>query len=113
MFKEFRELFVFTGKEKKGIFVLLSLIVLLILINLLLPLFITHQPVDTSKWEAEVENYYTREKVGTNSEIDSSFLDVASFNPNKVSSEYLLKIGLPVKVVSNWMKYIEKGGSFK
>jgi competence protein ComEA len=113
MFKELRELFVFTGKEKKGIFVLLSLIVLLILVNLLLPLFITHEPVDTSKWEAEVENYYAREKVAINSEIDSSFSEIAPFDPNKVSSEYLIKIGLPGKVVSNWMKYIEKGGSFK
>jgi competence protein ComEA len=114
MIKELRELIVFNRKEKNGIFVLLFLIVLLIVVNLLLPFFITHQPVDTSKWEAEVENYYAQKKVGIiNSEIDSFFINIHPFDPNEVPAGYLVKIGLPEKVVSNWMKYIEKGGFFK
>lgn len=113
MFKELRQLFVFTQKEKYGIFVLLSLIALLIAVNLSLPFFITNQPVDTSKWEAEVENYYAQKKVGIVSGTDSSVINIHPFDPNNVAPEFLLKIGLPSKVVSNWMKYIEKGGYFK
>ena len=35
------------------------------------------------------------------------------FNPNKVSREALLNMGLSPKIVQQWLRYREKGGRFK
>jgi DNA uptake protein ComE-like DNA-binding protein len=113
MLKKLRGLFVFTRKEKNGIFVLLVLIAILIMINLMLPSFIKHQQVDTSKWEAEVDQFYAQNNTIENRAANIPVTEISQFNPNSVSSEYLVKIGFPEKVASNFVKYVEKGGHFK
>lgn len=54
MKKEFRELFLFTQQERRGV-VLLSLIVVVLMVNWSMPLWLSPRIVDTSQWEREVD----------------------------------------------------------
>lgn len=43
-------------------------------------------------------------------QIADSF--TGTFNPNNAEQNVLLQIGIPVKIVANWLKYLQKGGRF-
>lgn len=105
-----RELFNFSGKERTGIIVLLLIIFILLLISWLIPRFFPADQNDFSKWHAEVNDYLTKKEVLTPVAIT---LHPVTFNPNEVDSARLANIGLPLKVINNWLKYLEKGGYFK
>ena len=105
-----RELFSFSKKERSGIVILLLIIFFLIAIGKLIPLFIPDERTDFSKWEAEVDNYLANSKKQTN---EKSSLQLVAFDPNDIDSVSLLNMGLPPKVVSNWIKYRKKGGRFR
>ena len=55
-----RELLSFSRTERNGIIALLLVIFLLILAGLLIPLFFPEEHTDFSKWEAEVNAYYSK-----------------------------------------------------
>jgi len=105
-----RELFSFSRKERTGIIGLLFIIFILILIGKLIPLFISSDNTDFSKWEAEVDSYLAKRK-GMNPV--SHALRPAFFNPNEIDSVELVNMGLPPRVIANWMKYLERGGQFR
>ena len=105
-----RELFSFSKKERSGIVILLLIIFFLIAIGKLIPLFIPAERNDFSKWEAEVDNYLAESKKQIS---EKSSLHLVSFNPNEIDSVGLLNMGIPEKVVANWMKYRKKGGRFR
>lgn len=104
-----RELFSFSRKERTGIIILLLIIFILIVAGKLIPYFIPSDKPDFSKWEAEV-NAYLAQKEKKN-DVAIEFHPVV-FNPNEVDSVTLLEIGIPHKVVVNWMRYLGKGGRF-
>lgn len=108
--KWIRELFDFSKKERTGIFILLLIIFILIVIGKLIPWFVPSDRVNFSKWETEVNTYLakTENKIPVN-----MTLHPVSFNPNEVDSATLVNMGVPPKVVANWMKYLEKGGKFR
>lgn len=108
--KWIRELFSFSGKERSGIIILLLIIFLLIGIGKVIPLFIRDDQTDFSKWEAEVNAYLQQTGDSKNS---AATLHPENFDPNSVDSITLIKMGLPSKVVANWMKYLKKGGRFR
>ena len=109
-FKTIRELFYFTQKERGGIIALLCLIFILLAINIVLPYIIKSKPVDTSAWEEEVKSYLNRQE---NRQQQAAYKDPEPFDPNSISYIELSGMGVPDKVASNWIKYIEKGGRFK
>lgn len=107
-----RTLFSFSRKERNGIIVLLTVIFSLILIGKLIPVFFPTEKTDFSKWEEEVDNYFSKAK--EKEKIPSEFpVILTAFDPNVVDSIGLAKMGVPVKVGSNWMKYLQKGGRFR
>lgn len=108
--KFIRELFNFSKKERTGIIVLLFIIFFLIVIGKLIPCFIHSDTADFSKWEAEVNTYLAKASVKV---PEARVLHLVVFNPNIVDSVSLMNMGLPPKVVSNWTKYITKGGKFR
>lgn len=74
-----------------------------------MPLFIARDQTDFSKWDAEVNAYLARnEKTLT----VKNALHPAAFNPNNVDSGSLVNMGLPPRLIANWLKYIRKGGRF-
>lgn len=108
--KFIRELFNFSKKERTGIIVLLFIIFFLIVIGKLIPRFIAPDTADFSKWEAEVNTYLAKTAVKI---PEARVLNLVTFNPNTVDSASLMNMGLSPKVVSNWTKYITKGGKFR
>jgi competence protein ComEA len=105
----FRELFNFSKKERAGIIGLLFVVFFLIVIGKLIPFFIHEDKHDFSKWEAEVNSYLakTEDKIP-----EKAALHISKFNPNEADSTTLINMGIPPKVVVNWVKYLEKGGRF-
>jgi competence protein ComEA len=108
--KWIRELFSFSRKERNGIIGLLIVIFLLIVIGKLIPLFVPSDKTDFSKWDAEVNTYLA--KKGNMIPVENTLHPIA-FNPNEVDSVSLVKMGLPPKVVANWLNYLKKGGRFR
>lgn len=107
--KWIRELFSFSRKERNGIVGLLFIIFLLLVMSKLIPLFIARDQTDFSKWDAEVNAYLAgNEKTLT----AKNTLHPAAFNPNNVDSGSLVNMGLPPKLIANWLKYLKKGGRF-
>jgi competence protein ComEA len=105
-----RELFNFSRKERTGILVLLFIIFGLIICGKLIPLLIHSEKTSFSEWEAEVNTYLAKTE---NKTPAGTTLHPEPFNPNLVDSVSLVKTGLPAKVISNWMNYLRKGGSFR
>ena len=105
-----RELFSFSGKERTGIISLLLIIFMLIVIGKLIPLFVHSDNINFSKWADEVNSYLARTE---NTNTNGRLVHPVIFDPNKADSISLVNMGVPLKVVVNWMKYIEKGGRFR
>ena len=108
--KWIRELFNFSRKERTGIIGLLLIIFILIVIGKLLPRFMPSDKTNFSKWEAEVNSYLSKSEKKIPGE---RALHPVTFNPNEVDSGRLVNMGVPPKVVANWVKYLEKGGRFR
>jgi competence protein ComEA len=104
-----RELFSFSRKERTGIVILLLIIFILIIVGKLIPYFIHSDKPNFSKWEAEVDAYLAQTE--KKNDVAAEFHPVV-FNPNEVDSVTLINIGIPPKVVVNWMRYLDKGGRF-
>ncbi len=108
-FKRVNEFFVFTNREKKGIIILLCLILLLITADVLLPLFYPTKKYDFTKWEKQIDEYLAlQEKVS-----QPVLNEMINIDPNQTDSEHLVQIGVPGKVAGNWEKYLKKGGRFR
>lgn len=105
-----RELFSFSRTERTGIIALLSVIFLLILVGLIIPLFFHGDQTDFSKWEAEINTYLSKIE---NKNPSPKRLNLVAFDPNRIDSVSLVDMGLPLNLVVNWVKYLEKGGRFK
>ena len=108
-----RELFIFSRKERTGIISLLLIISFLIVIGKLIPFFIPSDKSNFEKWEAEVKGYLAKKESKEIMFSEYNALRPFAFNPNEVDSVSLVSIGLPSKIISNWMKYRDKGGKFR
>lgn len=113
MKKEFRELFLFTQQERRGVVFLLSLIVVVLMVNWSMLLWLSPRIVDTSQWEREVDVFIQQKQNLTDNQISVSPMKLSSFDPNQVSEARLLDMGVPRNVAANWLKYLDKGGRFK
>jgi len=107
---QFREYFIFTGKERNGIMLLLILLFLAVCIDIALPYLIPDKEYDTTAWRAAAEKFYT--PPSSTGEPDKEVL-VGLFDPNNPVEADLKKIGVPEKVAANWLKYLQKGGKFR
>ncbi len=108
--KWMRELFRFSRKERTGIIILLLIIFLLILLGKVIPFIIHEDTRALPQWEAEVNTYL--KSVGNGNSAGTS-IHPEIFDPNHVDSLSLINMGLPQKVVSNWLSYRKKGGRFR
>jgi DNA uptake protein ComE-like DNA-binding protein len=102
---KFWELFVFTQKEKRGILILVFILLIAIVFEILLPYLFRPSPIDFTEWEKEIDHYLAAQpQVPTGKNI---------FNPNEVDSLQLIAMGIPSSIASHWIHYLQKGGLFK
>lgn len=116
-----REYFTFNKRERNGIFVLLSIIVLLIVYLSIADRFIETEHVDFSKFEEqiaqlnkpvpEMTGHAVLENIPTKHTV--SFVHYFAFNPNNLPDNEWKKLGLTEKQIHSIKKYESKGGRFK
>ena len=122
--KQIKDYFLFTKIEQRGIVVLISILVVLILINILLPGLIKPEKVDFSEFQDEIESFEKRiqniqdsiknNRLQYNNQvIDVSHLTPFEFDPNNLPIETWKKLGLNNKQIETIKNYEKKGGKFK
>ncbi len=123
MLRFLKEYFSFNKRERQGIFVLLSLILTLLLINILPPRFTNNTEFDYSEFEKEI-SFYEKSKTeyfdSLNnirqkkiiSESINQQIKLFEFDPNHLSAKEWKKLGLSEKQIKVIKNYKEKGGKF-
>ena len=119
-FKEkLKDYFYFNKGERKGILVLIILIIIAVLINFNTHIFIADNVNDFSQFNKEIEefenNLISEEKVYESSEKTLNryaTLNLFNFNPNSASENDLFKLGFTEKQIKTLKNYLSKGGHF-
>jgi len=110
IFRQIREYFIFTRRERNGLLVLVFILLATVCADYLIPNLIPENDCDASDLKEEAEKHYTKP-------APPGERDVAPFNgvfdPNNISREDLIKIGVPPALAGNWIKYLQKGGKFQ
>jgi len=128
MWKDF---FYFSKVQRRGIVVLITLIVLIVTLNLALPLFFPASDIDNTVFIEEVDEFkrnllsrdslrqLEQERLQAEREAQYSRrsaepdYSLFPFNPNTVDSATFVKLGIRPNVAGNIVKYRNKGGKFK
>ena len=105
----FKDYFYFSRSERNGTIILVSIIILEILFLKYSYLFVTHQVVDYSKYEKEIDDF-KKSKItkSKNNKTDTVFY----FNPNNTSAKDWKLLGLNDKQIKIINNYLSKGGKF-
>jgi competence protein ComEA len=126
--------FSFTKKERTGIFILLSLIVLFLLLPLAYPLLIKTKPTATTAFEKEIAGLKIKQQDTTNAYAakdpgEDRFVPYAQpnekdnrpykpkgelfyFDPNTASGNDWQRLGVRDKTITTIQNYLSKGGHF-
>jgi len=115
-----RSYFSFSKKELNGIFILFILMGIVLIIPYLYPLLVEDQEYDFETFKIEAERFRaSAAKVQTQQNKSNRNLGIVSvktvyfeFDPNKLSDENWLKLGLSLKQIHVIRNYELKGGKF-
>ena len=125
--KFIKDYFNFNKRQERGVLVLSIIFLVSLGINHFGPKYLTKAPahlsqnapflnqLKTIKFEAEKEKpkYKSKRSNTQNPPEKVNLVHLSFFDPNKISSVQLLKMGLSDYVVGNMMKYRDRGGVFK
>lgn len=128
MWKQFvTDYFSFTRKERRGIIVLISLILLFTILPFLYPLIIKEQPIDHTEFRNEIANLKIDSSAkkmfsrNLNEEFQNDYSpnnlyskksELFLFDPNTATVADWVKLGIKEKTAFTIQKYISKGGKF-
>ena len=101
----FNNYFVFSNSEKKGIFIFVCVLFLMTLFYMVMPYFFINEKYDFTEFKKELEF-----KKGISEKRD---FQLFNFNPNLISRDSLLLLGLSSKQSFNIVNYRKKVGQFK
>src|SRR5688500_2758566 len=127
MKKILREYFTFNKRERNGVFVLLSIILILIIYLNISHYFIKPEKIDFTAFQKELAILESSmNKKGTTEELYAEELSPSSwkakkskqaerfeFDPNHLSSKDWERLGLSEKQIRSIRKFEEKGGRFR
>ena len=105
-----KDYFAFTKGEKRGSFVLLLIISLLIIANLSIGYFAPKTQTDFSEFKTAIDSF---EREISNKKNTTETLTLFNFNPNSCSDEDLKKLGFANWQIKSINKYKAKGGKWK
>lgn len=135
MFKLFaKEFFSFTRKERTGIIVILSLILIFLILPFFFPYFIKQKKQDTSQFQKEIallnfkkldsNSHYTNNNFDEHNyqnyyqPSENNYYNKGSknklfyFDPNTLPTEGWIQLGIKERTANTIQKYIAKGGRF-
>jgi len=121
-----RDYFSFNRRERNGVFILLSVILLLILYLSFSDFFFPREKIDFTKFEKEVSDFETEQKkiddslshdtknyfAGSNTP-ESDSIERFDFDPNNLSEKDWRRLGLSDKQIKTIKNYESKGGKFR
>ena len=103
----FDDYFVFSNSEKKGIFIFVIILFSMILFYMVMPSIFTQEKFDFTEIKNELE---AKNKSNNTIKVE---LSLFRFNPNTISKDSLLLLGLSSKQSYNLINYRNKVGNFK
>ena len=103
----FDDYFVFSTSEKKGIFIFVVILFLMTLFYMVMPYIFTAEKYDFTEFKKELES---KKQL---SENKKGAIQLFHFNPNTISRDSLLLLGLTNKQSFNIINFREKVGGFK
>lgn len=123
MLQQIKEYLNFNKRERNGIFVLITLILILLSANLLLPLLISTEKADISEFEKEISmfersktQYFDSINKNKKKKLIKKSLDhqikYFKFDPNYLSVKGWKKLGLSKKQIDVIINYRKSGGKF-
>ncbi|MEI6853290.1 MAG: helix-hairpin-helix domain-containing protein [Bacteroidota bacterium] len=127
--KEAKDLFSFSAGERRGVIILMALILLLILFYFIYPVFLTPTKYDTTAFDREVDSFLKNRKTiakendSASDKFEFDILDQRNpekqttlhpfpFDPNSMTHAQWLQMGLTEKQVKVIENYVAKGGKF-
>lgn len=123
MDSSFKDIFSFTRGEKRGVLILSGIILLLLLIQLLWPVFEKSSNPDNDQWKLALESvvittdsatYGSRKNaVGEPAPVTGSSETLFSFDPNLSSADDFSRLGLKSWQITRIQKFRERGGVFR
>lgn len=124
--KGIKDFLTFSKKDLRGIALLVTVLILLIVIRVMLPSFIAQQQPDLNEFEklaiafeesrqqAEAEKAAARQRVQTHNVVPATErLKPFPFDPNNTSRETWQKLGLSLRQIGNIERYLATGGQFR
>jgi hypothetical protein len=117
----FKELFIFTSGERKGLIFLSVIVILLLLSLLLLPLILDEKDKPGSEWIREMAQLDIRDSLSNDQDLDSAAEEPTlpdkpaffAFDPNTAKDESLHALGLTSWQIEIINRYRNKGGRFR
>jgi len=101
----------FSRSEQKGIVVLIALIFIMVAFRVLFPLFIPATENVTVKLDSLYFTYLPKALLNSPVKVPENY-EIAEFDPNNITSDFLISIGINSRIANNWQNYILKGGFF-
>lgn len=102
--------FSFTKREAKGFVLVMPCLIVLYFIPILYQRSVNHfSQQDYEAYQREADAFFANlDRVPEPLNLPSEVI----FNPNAVSEDHLINLGLDPKTAQNWVKYIQAGGIF-
>ncbi len=122
MFKKFvKDCFTFSSAERRGIIILLAIIILINILRFILPSFIKQSARQKSTFGTEVRQWFEavaaidtiQEDSHRNTNIEAEPLRLSDFNPNIISADDIENLGVTNVARKAWINYRAKGGRFR
>lgn len=123
---QIKTFFNFNTRQERGAFVLILLIILAFAVDFFLPVLLKEEAYDYSsdlheieKWKASAVEISPQKKKASkkehvyNAKKEVIRLNPFLFNPNNLSNEKWLAMGMPSRIVKTIHNYEAKGGRFK
>ncbi len=120
--EDLKELFSFNRSQRNGVIVLLSLIFLVFTVNLLFVRFYHEKKYDYSEFQKEIDSFLAQRKPSNETQSENRLnkailerydtLKLFNFDPNQMTAEIGLNLGLSEKQVNTILNAIKKGYRF-
>ena len=121
-----KDYFYFTKTERNGIVVLVVLIIIIILLPFIYPILFPAKVYDFSEFDRKVDRYekmlaeYREARIAIEASYErqassriSITLNLSPFDPNNLTREEFIEMGIPERVAGNIVNYRNAGGNFR
>ncbi len=111
MNNNWKEALHFSQRERRGIFIFVSIIGIFLCLPPLIEKYFQSSQVDFTDFKLAIKEYEANQSISSNNDIPTA-TPHASINPNTASLESLLSLGITEPIAQRIIKYRNAGGAF-